>query len=227
MRRFVEAFKARDLRIYYPLSDLTMVLSPFLIYSGLRSIFVEIDMLHLNIPEAFFDFTIISTNVSLEVNARFDVEFKLQIPRVWVNAKRALPSMFVDDSTKFDVHRMNRCGLRVRKPHAKDKEVLRQEHAPDLEAENEEAESMAAHYQRRNRQLLVFRGYRSQSNKSSVLHVTSNCCASLVANRLSQDQYLQCSFPFRISLWQYESLLFSNCRLMAKHQLGIIGISIW
>lgn len=37
-------------------------------------------MLRLDIPEAFFDFTTISTDVSLEVNVRFDVEFEFHVP---------------------------------------------------------------------------------------------------------------------------------------------------
>lgn len=158
MRRFVEAFKARDLRIRYPSGTSTRVPEPLLIYPSLRSIFVEINMLCLDIPEGFFDFTTIPTDVSLELTVRFDVEFKFHIPGVWVRAKRVLPSMFVDDLTKFDVYRVDRCGLRVKKPHVEYKGVLRQEHAPDLEAENKEAEDMEAHYERRRR-LWAIRGY--------------------------------------------------------------------
>ena len=66
--------------------------------------------------------------------------------------------MFVDDLTKFDVYRVDRCGLRVRKPHAEYKGVLRQEYPPGLEAENKEAEDMEAYYERRSR-LWAIRGY--------------------------------------------------------------------
>ncbi|KAF5376926.1 hypothetical protein D9615_007334 [Tricholomella constricta] len=132
-----------DYNIFHTTRPTDLLLKP--VGPKIEHVKVEIGIGQMKFDKPLLDFSGVP-NATVIVHLHFHVELKMHILKAWQSAKAALPGMFVEDLSGFDVRRIGTCEAQVYRSPDPDWTPARQEHIGGEARDRAEAERMRAHY---------------------------------------------------------------------------------